>query len=153
MLEPARLSDVPGIVALERELFLPLDVFRPARIARLLRVPTCRILVFRGNGDSILAEIIGLIRHFRGAPSGRIYKIAVHRSSQGTGVAKQLLSAMENIFRQEGMRSVCAEARIGNKASIRFFEKNGYEKTSLLPGYYDDGEDGCKFWKALSSPA
>lgn len=149
MSEAARSSDVPGILALERELFTPADVFKPAQIARLVRVPTCRFLVTRGREGAILAEIVGLVRHFRGAPSGRIYKIAVHRSLQGKGVAEQLLSSMERIFRQEGMRSACAEARTSNKASRRFFEKHGYEMTALLRGYYDDGEDGCKFWKPL----
>jgi len=149
MFEAARPTDGPGIIALERELFLPVDVFKPAQIGRLLRTPTCRTLVLRDDGGAIRAEIVGLLRRFRGMPSGRIYKIAVHQCLQGTGSAGLLLAAMEDIFRREGMRSVCAEARVGNAASIRFFEKHGYRVTALLPKYYADGEDGRKLWKTI----
>ncbi|HOT30090.1 MAG TPA: N-acetyltransferase [Candidatus Ozemobacteraceae bacterium] len=145
----ARPADGPAIIALERELFPSVDVFKPAQIGRLLRSPTCRCLVVRADDGTIRAEIVGLLRRFRGAPSGRIYKIAVHRSLQGTGAAGLLLAAMEELFRREGMRAVCAEARVGNAASIRFFEKHGYRSTKLLPRYYPDGEDGRKLWKVL----
>jgi len=148
-LKPARANDGAGIIALERELFPSVDVFKPAQIARLLRVPTCRVLVMRDRQNAILAEVVGLLRRFRGGPSGRIYKIVVHRRLQGRCIAEHLLVAMEKIFRQNGMRSVCAEARVSNTASRRFFEKHGYRMTRLLPRYYPDGEDGCKFWKAL----
>lgn len=149
MPEVARPADGPAIIALERELFLPVDVFKPAQIGRLLRSATCRCLVARDADGTVRAEIVGLLRRFRGSPSGRIYKIAVHRSLQGTGAAGLLLAAMEEIFRREGMTSACAEARVGNAASIRFFEKHGYRVTKLLPRYYPDGEDGRKLWKIL----
>ncbi len=149
MPEAALPSDGPAIIALERELFLSVDVFKPAQIGRLLRSPTCRCLVVRDADGTIRAEIVGLLRRFRGAPSGRIYKIAVHRNLQGTGAAGLLLAAMEDIFRREGMQAVCAEARVGNTASIRFFEKHGYRVTKPLPRYYPDGEDGSKLWKTL----
>lgn len=149
MSEVARPADGPAIISLERELFLSVDVFKPAQISHLLRSPTCRCLVVRDVDGAIRAEIVGLLRRFRGAPSGRIYKIAVHKSLQGTGAAGRLLAAMEEIFRQEGMRSVCAEARVGNITSIRFFEKHGYRVTKPLPRYYPDGEDGRKLWKSL----
>ncbi len=149
MLQAAHPHDGPGIIALERELFQAADVFKPAQIGRILRSQTCRCLVVRDPDGTIQAEIVGLLRRFRGAPSGRIYKIALHRSLQGTGAAGLLLAAMEDIFRCEGMRSACAEARAGNAASIRFFEKHGYRLTKPLPRYYPDGEDGRKLWKSL----
>lgn len=149
MPEAALTSDVPAIVALEGSLFLSVDVFKPAQMSRLLRSPTCRCLVVRDADGVIRAEIVGLLRRFRGAPSGRIYKIAVHKSLQGTGAAGLLLDAMEDLFRREGMRSACAEARAGNAASIRFFEKHGYRVTKPLPRYYPDGEDGRKLWKTF----
>ncbi|HEY9068750.1 MAG TPA: GNAT family N-acetyltransferase [Candidatus Ozemobacteraceae bacterium] len=148
-LEPARKTDGAAIIALERELFSSVDVFRPAQIARLLRVPGCRVLVMRNEAGELVAEVVGLMRRFRGRPSGRIYKIAAHRSLWGTGAAGRLLEAMEEVFRREGMQAVCAEARVGNTASRHFFEKHGYRMTNPLPRYYADGEDGCKFWKDL----
>ena len=148
-LDPAQPADGAGIILLERGLFPPGDVFKQAQISRLIRVSTCRIFVIRDGDGNIMAEIVGLLRRFRGAPSGRIYKIAVHRALQGKGVAEHLLSGMENVFRQSGMKAVCAEARVSNTASRRFFEKHGYRMTGDLPRYYPDGEDGCKFWKII----
>ncbi|HOY65542.1 MAG TPA: GNAT family N-acetyltransferase [Candidatus Ozemobacteraceae bacterium] len=147
--EPARKTDGPAIITLERELFSSVDVFKPAQLSRLLRVPSCRVLVMRSADGELVAEVVGLMRRFRGRSSGRIYKIAVHRSLWGIGAAGRLLEAMESVFRREGMQAVCAEARVGNTASRHFFEKHGYRMTNALPRYYADGEDGCKFWKNL----
>jgi ribosomal protein S18 acetylase RimI-like enzyme len=148
---PASPADVEALHAFEKRCFPnPVDVFSVARLAYLLRSPTAKTFVIRASTgrDRIVGAVIGLLRHFR-VPSGRIYKIGVDPRQQGKGYATALLEAMEAYFRNMGMRKVCAEVRVSNKASQGLFAKNGYGKTSILQHYYDDGEDGIKFWKQL----
>lgn len=96
----------------------------------------------------ILAEIIGLLRHFT-IPSGRIYKVAVHPSAQGQGLGSRLIEAMEAEFLAAGMVKSFAEIRQGNCHSWALFQKHGYVPLRKLPRYYADGEDGVKFGKSL----
>lgn len=127
----------------------PVDIFKMAQFYHLLRSPTARVLIWCPPGSTeIHAACIGLLRHFA-VPSGRIYQIAVHPSLQGKGMGGATLQAMEKIFRREGMVKACAEVRVSNSASRALFARHGYQETASLPAYYDDGEDGVKFWKSL----
>jgi ribosomal protein S18 acetylase RimI-like enzyme len=148
---PASPADAAALHAFEKRCFPnPVDVFSVPRLAYLLRSPTAKTLVIRASTgrDRLVGAVIGLLRHFR-VPSGRIYKIGIDPRQQSKGYATALLAAMETCFRKAGMRKVCAEVRVSNQASQALFAKNGYSKTSILPRYYDDGEDGVKFWKSL----
>ena len=146
----ARPNDAAGIHALERRCFGPVDVFSLRRWRRLLQSPTVTGLVIHGRKGEILAGVFGLLRHFR-VPSGRVYKIAIDPSLQGQGIGTCLLRLIEERFRRAGMSRSCAEVRAGNIRSRGMFLKNGYEEAGVLPGYYDDGEDGIKLWKDLIS--
>lgn len=143
----AVLKDWMEIRALEQACFTPIDVFKPTQIRRLLTSKTSLPFIIRMNGK-IVASIIGLLRNFR-IPSGRIYKVAVHRDSRGLGLASRLLQFVEKKLRGLGAKKCCAEVRLSNTGSQHAFEKNGYVKSGALPRYYADGEDGVKFWKTL----
>ncbi len=95
-----------------------------------------------------MGSVIGLIRGFR-VPSGRVYKITVNPDYQGRGVGSRLLLALEQEFRDRGMKRCCAEVRVSNLASQHMFSRNGYRFEKRLAHYYDDGEDALKFWKSL----
>jgi len=146
----ARQGDDKYLHRLEEDCFSPVDIFRPAQFRYLLGSPSCRILVIREDGGRVLAELVGLFRHFS-IPSGRIYKIAVHPSLRGQGWGGRLIEAMEVEFIKAGMVKAFAEIRESNKKSWAMFEKNGYFVIRKLPGYYVDGEVGVKFRKILGS--
>lgn len=147
-LRAAEPRDAVGINALEKRCFEPVDVFSTRRWRRLLHSSTTVGLVIRGPNGGILASVFGLLRQFR-VPSGRVYKIAIDPSLRGLGLGSRLLRAIEERFRRLGMRRACAEVREGNLPSRSLFLKNGYLISESLPKYYDDGENGIKFWKDL----
>jgi len=144
----ATLSDLKGIWELEKRTFSAVDVFKLRQLRYLLTSPKCITLVVRGKTKLILAEIVGLLRHFT-TPSGRIYKIAVDSSLQGHGIGSKLIAVVERIFRDYEMFKCCAEVRKSNVISQKLFLKCGYSMTEQLPQYYPDGENGVKFWKDL----
>jgi ribosomal-protein-alanine N-acetyltransferase len=147
---PARPGDAAALRQLELDCFTAVDVFSVRQFRRLLASPTCRILVVRGAGGTLVAEIVGLLRHFS-IPSGRIYKVAVHPSAQGQGLGRRLIAAMEAEFRRAGMVAAVAEVRVSNTGSRALFEACGYQAGERLPRYYADGEDGVKYRKVLAS--
>lgn len=144
----ARKADGPALRRLEEACFAAEDVFKPRQVRYLLGSPTCRVLVVRDPEKGILAEVVALLRH-SSIPSGRIYKIAVHPSAQGRGLARRLLAAAERLFRRQGMRLSVAEVRTGNAGSRALFEHCGYVAGETLPAYYPNGEDGLKYRKPL----
>lgn len=147
-IKTAEPRDAEEIQALEKRCFGPVDVFPIRRWRRLLRSSTTLGIVVRSPHGWILASAFGLLRHFR-IPSARVYKIAIDPSLRGLGLGSRLLRAIEERFRRAGMRRVCAEVRESNQPSRGLFLKNGYRESGSLPGYYDDGENGIKFWKNL----
>jgi len=147
-LQAAEPRDAAGLHALEKRCFAPVDVFSTRRWRSLLRSSTTRGLVIRGSHGGILASVFGLLRHFH-IPSGRVYKIAIDASLRGLGLGSRLLGAIEEQFCRAGMVRSCAEVREGNLPSRSLFRKNGYRETETLQRYYDDSENGIKFWKDL----
>lgn len=145
----ANIADATALYKLESDCFSAIDIFSKRQFLRLLKSPTCKILVIRGADGSILAEIIGLLRHFS-IPSGRIYKLAVHPTIRGNGLGRKLIAAMESEFEKAGMCRVVAEVRVSNTPSAALFRACGYQVVGMLPNYYADGEDGIKFSKILA---
>ena len=141
-------ADGPQIHALEQRCYRAVDVFRPRQIRYLLRSPRCRVLLLRDVAGILVGCVIGLFRGFK-VPSGRVYKITVNPDFQGQGIGSRLVREIEQVFRGLGMKRCCAEVRISNQASQFMFSRNGYRFEKRLPRYYDDGEDGLKFWKTL----
>lgn len=142
--------DAEAINELERRCYPPEDVFSPKRIRFLLKSRTCLALVIRGPHREILANVIGLLRHFPKIPSGRVYKITIDPSLRGLGLATRLIKTMEGRFKRAGMMRVCAEVRESNRPSRKLFEGCGYVATNSLQRYYPDGENGTKYWKTLA---
>lgn len=124
------------------------DIFSVPRLRYLIRSKSCGVFLLK-DGEEIVGAVVGLLRRLK-KPSGRVYKIGVSSSERTRGFGSKLLVFIEQFFKENGMAASCAEVRDGNTASRRMFEKNGYILTSQLPAYYDDGENGVKFWKPLA---
>ena len=145
----ATIADVEDLNEFEKKCFPhEADHFPRRNLRHLIVSPTSKTLLLRNKKGEIIAEVIGLLRHFK-IPSGRVYKIGVHPSLQKQGVGSALIIAIESWFIKKGMKRTCAEIRKSNKASRAMFERNGYEFQKEISGYYVGGEAAIKYWKTL----
>lgn len=148
-LHKAKASEVNPLHEFELKCFdRPEDQFPGKNLKHLIESPTSLTYLLKNKNGKIVGEVIGLLRNFK-IPSGRIYKIAVDPDIQTRGLGSMLLAEMETLFKRHGMQRSCAEVRQFNIASRTMFLKNGYKETGFLPNYYENGENGLKYWKHL----
>ncbi|HKQ69410.1 MAG TPA: GNAT family N-acetyltransferase [Polyangiaceae bacterium] len=72
-----------------------------------------------------------------------LYWLAVDRASRRLGVGKELMAAVEDTLRQEGVRIVRVEtAGLEVYRSTRiFYERSGYEQAGHIADFYWPGND------------
>jgi len=70
-----------------------------------------------------------------------LHRIAVVPASRRTGVARDLLSAVQAAGREDGARRMLLEVSDGNEAGLRFYAAAGFEEIDRRPQYYRDGTD------------
>lgn len=143
----AVVADLDDLMRFEKVCFKEKpDQFPRRNLKHLITSPTSKTLVVKDKNGKIVAEVIGLLRHFK-IPSGRVYKIAVDPSLQKKGMGSKLLAAIESWFTSKGMKKACAEVRESNIGSRTMFERNGYIETKICQNYYVGGENAIKYWK------
>jgi len=55
---------------------------------------------------------------------------------RGTGVAGQLLSAIETWLREQGCKRVTLNTTLPLQAAMRFYEKNGYVRSGTTSDFF-----------------
>lgn len=134
----ARQADLPGICAIERELFPdPWDesAFRDA----LYLYPG---LFFVAETNSELIGFVSAGMEDTGdAIYGHIMNIGVLKSLQGQGAGGKLLQRIEFECMVLGAEAMQLEVRVSNHDAQRFYQKYGYSQVFMLDSYYSNGED------------
>jgi ribosomal protein S18 acetylase RimI-like enzyme len=80
-------------------------------------------LVAEQNGQ-VIGEGIALVRRHRKGKTGRIYSLAVAQQFRGKKVGRQLLRAMLDRLRQQGVGRIYLEVEDGNSAAISLYERS-----------------------------
>jgi ribosomal protein S18 acetylase RimI-like enzyme len=81
-----------------------------------------------------------------------LYWIVVGRERQGAGVGTQLLAAVEQELRANGQRLIVVEtsSRADYAPTRGFYERRGYTRAAIIPGYYAPGDDLVIYTKELT---
>ena len=74
----------------------------------------------------------------------RILLFAVRPEYRKKGIGYRLLAAFRMKAMMEGIRSITLEVRPVNESARKFYKKNGFMETEVLPNYYQDGGDGIR---------
>jgi ribosomal-protein-alanine N-acetyltransferase len=132
-----RRSDLDGVLRVERVSFGP-DAY-PAELflAYAARTPGLFLVVVDGAG-----EVAGYSIACRKARSTELVSIAVAPRHRRNGVANRLLVSTIGRLRRAGERRLTLAVKVTNRGARRFYEKHGFVRVRLLPGYYEDGRDG-----------
>lgn len=75
------------------------------------------------------------------APQAELESIAVAASGQGSGIGKQLFSALAEQLKAAAVREVLLEVRASNQQARFFYASQGWIESGRRPRYYADPEE------------
>ena len=78
-----------------------------------------------------------------------LLRVAVDPTRRKAGLGRCLLKASEGYLREEGIRTLLLEVRVGNAAARALYEALGWSFEGLRKAYYKDGEDAALYRKVL----
>lgn len=122
-------AHIPQIAAMERACFT--DPWSESALRDELNSPLARYFVCTEGG-----EVLGYIGTRVVLDECQVANVAVSPSCRRQGVASFLMEAMLDFCRREGMNLVTLEVRLSNSAAQALYEKFGFQKTGIRPGYY-----------------
>ena len=99
--------------------------------AMLRRLQQMHVLVAIENG-----HVAGTISIARYDERGHLRGMAVLPEWRGTGVAAKLLVASEAYLRSCGCKRVTLNTTVPLESAIRFYEKNGYERSGNVGDFF-----------------
>ena len=122
-------GDAAALTAVEEACFSrPLN---ETQISSLLRGEnTVFLAVWEGE------RIVGSVWLQTVLDEGYIGNVAVLPAFRRQGIADALLSALDDLAEERGLRFLTLEVRAGNRPARCLYEKHGYLPAGFRPGYY-----------------
>lgn len=94
------------------------------------------------------SELVGYVGAYLAADELNITNIAVFPLWQRRGVGKLLLAELDKVAVWRDLYGITLEVRVSNQAAISLYEKNGYVRSGIRKGFYENPkEDGLIMWK------
>jgi [ribosomal protein S18]-alanine N-acetyltransferase len=132
----ARARDLPRIGEIERASF-GREAYDCKLFAHYLKKCGELFLVAERGG-----KICGyLLSCFRG-PVAELVSVAIAPEFRGKGAASALLEFALRRLARRGAARLHLVVRVDNAAARAFYEKYGFRRLRIVPGYYEDGSDG-----------
>lgn len=95
-----------------------------------------RLTVFRAEG-----EIVGYMCFWEVLDEAHVLNIAVHPGRRGRGYGKQIMSYLESISLQDGLKRIILEVARRNIAARGLYKKFGFSSIGFRKKYYTGVED------------
>ena len=129
-------GEAAAIAAIERACFShPLT---ETQIASMLQQETCRFLSAQDDQDQ---RIVGSIWLQTVLDEGYIGNVAVLPEWRRQGIGDTLLDSAEQAALEKQLSFLTLEVRVSNGPAIALYEKHGYQRVGLRPGYYTDPKE------------
>ncbi len=94
--------------------------------------------------------IVHLGRQIRRGLSGYIVTLDVAPALRGRGVGYKLVRSLETLARDAGASTMWLHVSVHNDAAVRLYEKLGYRRRRLAPGFYAEGGDAHVYERHLT---
>lgn len=147
IIRKATLDDIEDLLKIENECFIG-PWKRKDLVYELMENPINEVLVLEKD-----MKLIGFVDYMITFNSATISQIAILPPYRGKGYARKLLEAMEKSFPEDDIdnvvETITLEVRVSNEKAISLYEKNGYERVTIKPKYYSNGEDALYMVKRL----
>ena len=146
-LRPMSRADMPGIMALEQELF-PEDAWTKEMFAAEFAQPPSRRLYLVAEEGNTLIGYGGMM--FTGGPQADVVTLAVDPAHWGRGAGTALLRALVDAANLRGCAEVLLEVREDNPRARQLYLRNGFTEVGIRRGYYQpSGVDAVVMRKVL----
>ena len=134
-IRPARESDIPEILALDRSITEAPHWSEAAYGSYLAAAPT------RAASKMLLVAVqanrlFGYAAASAVMDEAELETIAVAMHARHEGLGSRLLAAIEAWAREQGTRALLLEVRSANEAAQAFYAARGFTPAGLRPGYY-----------------
>jgi [ribosomal protein S18]-alanine N-acetyltransferase len=147
-LRPMSRADMPGIMALEQELF-PEDAWTKEMFAGEFAQPPSRRLYLVAEEGNTLIGYGGMM--FTGGPQADVVTLAVDPAHWGRGTGTALLTALLDEAGNRGCAEVLLEVREDNPRARQLYSRHGFTEVGIRRGYYQpSGVDAVVMRKALA---
>jgi ribosomal-protein-alanine N-acetyltransferase len=148
-LRPMIPADLPGVLAVERELF-PDDPWSPEMFAGELGQPSgTRMYLVASQEAYPLAGYAGMM-FVPGGTQADVLTIAVRPDCWGHGIGSLLLGTLMNEARNRGCDEVFLEVRADNDRAQGLYKRRGFTGIGVRRGYYQpSGTDAIVMRKGL----
>ena len=145
-IETAATCNLNRLSEIEKECFQS-EAFTKQQIASLL-TDYNSISLIATERNQIVGFIIGSICFERNSLTGHILTIDVSPAHRRKGIGARLLSEMERLFREKGVKVCRLEVREDNLRALELYRKFGYDEIGKLRNYYGSAH-GIYLRKAL----
>lgn len=143
---PMEAGHIPALAAIERLCFsapwlprmLEEELHNPAAVFRVALL------------DGVPAGYAGMT-HVCG--EGYIDNVAVHPDCRRRGVASALLGCLDRYARARGFSLLTLEVRVSNLPAIRVYERAGFARQGVRPGFYDRPREDAAIMTKFYGPA
>jgi ribosomal-protein-alanine N-acetyltransferase len=143
----ARPTDLPEIMAIERECFV--EPWDEEVFAQTMEWTPFHFFVALAAGR-LKGFIVGCMENTGSATYGHISNLGVTGGYRGKGLGRLLVARLEQQFMVDGAEGVLLEVRVSNTGAQEFYRRLGYGEAFLLSGYYSNGEDALVMMKEIT---
>lgn len=143
MIRELQPEDIGALSRLEEEIFS--SPWSEQAFSELLEHDYCHYLVaVRGE------EVLGCAGMADICHEGNIDKVMVAAGERGKGLGQRMLETLFHKGKELGITAYTLEVRAGNKAAVHLYEKLGFVREGIRPGYYGHPtEDALIMWRVF----
>jgi [ribosomal protein S18]-alanine N-acetyltransferase len=143
----ATVDDVGAVTLLEEELF-PGDAWSLESVTEEVTGPHRHAFVACDDDGAVIGYVVAM----QVDDVLDLHRIAVVPPVRRTGVARALLSAVQEAGRAGGARRMLLEVSDGNEAALQLYAGAGFVEIDRRAGYYRDGTDALVLQTELAGP-
>jgi ribosomal-protein-alanine N-acetyltransferase len=135
------LSDLDAIDAIERRAYVT-PWSRSMFASELGKRSSICLGAFEGE------RLIGYMVNARYVDAWHVMNVAVDPDYRRRGIASRLFERLFELTADDERRGFTLEVRVSNADAISLYEKLGFERRGVRPGYYTDNrEDALIMWR------
>jgi ribosomal-protein-alanine N-acetyltransferase len=142
----ARLTDIPEVMAIERECFV--EPWEEEVFVQTLELTPFFFFVAIADGK-VRGFVVGCMENTGSSLYGHISNLGIAAAYRGKGLGRLLVSRLEQQIVLEGAEGTLLEVRVSNTDAQEFYRRLGYREAFLLSGYYSNGEDALVMMKDI----
>ncbi len=143
-------EDFEAVYALDRVCFEARFRFSRAMMRRVVRAPGAIVLVAWEPGvEALLGFCAVEMKRDREHRWGYVTTLDVAPGSQGRGVGRELMRAMEQAVFRAGAEAMLLHVFVENAAAVRLYEGMGYARVGREVHFYGRGVDAWAYRKGL----